>query len=159
VLPNKEVIALVAHGERLRRWSPATGTWVGRPIATEATIDCVATAVLPDGRLVAVTGSRKLYRDAQAESSVCLWDVASGRQIGAPMVGHLWAVNAVATTTLPSGQVVAVSGSSDGTLRVWDLVTRRQVDMVAVTCSVGSIADVALIEIRPGRHLAVVANG
>jgi WD40 repeat protein len=158
MLRDRQLIALVAQGQRLRRWSLATGRWVGRPIATGATIDCVAAAILPDGRLVAVTGSRKLYRDAQAQSSVCLWDVASGKQIGAPMVGHRWAVNTVATTVLPGGQVVAVSGSSDGSLRVWDLVARRQVDMVDVTCYTGSISDLALVEIRPGRHLAVLAN-
>jgi WD40 repeat protein len=75
----------------------------------------VATAVLPDGRTVAVTGDR--------DATVRVWDLATGTPAGHPMTGHTHAVYAVATAALPDGRVVAVTGSLDETVRVWDLAT------------------------------------
>ena len=74
----------------------------------------MATATLPDGRAVAVSGSG-------SGATVRMWDLTSATPIGPPMTGHTSAVMAVATATLPDGRVVAVTGSSDRTVRGWDL--------------------------------------
>ncbi len=78
----------------------------------------MATPTLPDGRVVAVTGS--------GDRTVRVWDLATGTAIGDPLTGHTNWVVAVATTTVPDGRVVAVTGSTDDTVRIWDLATGAQ---------------------------------
>ena len=68
----------------------------------------VATTVLPDGRAVAVTGSR--------DDTVRIWDLTTSRPTGEPLTGHTGTVRAVATTVVPDGRAVTVTGSSDATV-------------------------------------------
>src|SRR5207253_1184093 len=79
----------------------------------------VATAVLPEGRVVAVTGSYDV--------TVRVWDLSSMELVGVAVSGHRRPVGAVATAGLPDGRVVAVTGSHDATVRVWDLATMEPV--------------------------------
>ncbi|MFC7482993.1 WD40 repeat domain-containing protein [Luedemannella flava] len=65
----------------------------------------VATTWLPDGRVVAITGSY--------DTTVRIWDLTTGNSIGDPLTGHTCPVVAVATTWLPDGRLVAVTGSYD----------------------------------------------
>jgi WD40 repeat protein len=65
-----------------------------------------------DGRMLA-SGS--------ADATVRLWDLTTGEQIGAPLVGHSDDVHALAFD--PAGDDL-VSGSSDGSLIVWDAGAR-----------------------------------
>jgi WD40 repeat protein len=73
----------------------------------------VAALVLPDRRVVAVTGGY--------DGTVRVWDLSSGSPIGAPLTGHTDGVGAVAALVLPDGLLIAVTGSYDRTVRVWDL--------------------------------------
>jgi WD40 repeat protein len=66
-------------------------------------VDAVATAVLPDGRVTVVTGSR--------DCTVRIWDLITGTQVGDALIGHTDLVVAVATAMLPDGGAVAVTGS------------------------------------------------
>src|SRR6185369_9857852 len=85
-------------------------------IITEAfSTRCIATAVLPDGRVIAVAASW--------DTTVQVWDLTTATPIGDPITGHTDAVEAVATAVLPDGRVIAVTGGWDGTVRVWDLAT------------------------------------
>jgi WD40 repeat protein len=56
-LPDERLIALAGDGHTVRRWDVATGAQIAGQIRTGMEVDCVATAVLPGRRLVAVTGS------------------------------------------------------------------------------------------------------
>ena len=63
---------------------------------------------LHDGRHV-VSGSR--------DTTVRIWDVATGSQVGEPLRGHSGHVNSVAFS--PDSKRV-ISGSDDGTVRIWN---------------------------------------
>ncbi|GII94688.1 WD40 repeat domain-containing protein [Sinosporangium siamense] len=77
----------------------------------------VACAVL-NGRSVAVTGAY--------DSSVRMWDLATGTQIGKQLSGHGSVVRSVAAGML-AGRAIAVSSSEDHTIRVWDLADGTQI--------------------------------
>src|SRR5262245_29725920 len=70
-------------------------------------------AFAPDGRTLAT---------ASADTTVKLWDAASGR-VGVTLTGHADAVAAVAFS--PDGRAVA-TGSFDRTARLWDAATGRE---------------------------------
>jgi WD40 repeat protein len=74
-----------------------------------------AMAFSPDGNTL-VSGSY--------DGTVRLWDLATDRQIGAPITGHDGKVYSVAFS--PDGKVIA-SGADDGTVRLWDVATHRQI--------------------------------
>ncbi|MEO3785226.1 protein kinase [Actinocorallia sp. B10E7] len=68
-----------------------------------------------DGSAVAVTGSD--------DQTVRVWDLATGRTLGAPLRGHTYWVQSVAFGVL-RGSPIAVSASDDDTVRVWSLADR-----------------------------------
>jgi len=86
--------------------------------------DVWSVAVSPDGRRAA-TG-------AWRENNVRLWDIETGTELTPPLIGH-----GPASAKLPYGDVRSVafspdgrlilSGSFDGTARLWDVETRREV--------------------------------
>jgi WD40 repeat protein len=63
------------------------------------------------------------------------------------MTGHTDTVTAVACAVLPGGQPVAVTGSSDATVQVWDLLVGDE------------LAPARLYLSGPGAAVAVAAEG
>ncbi|MFF7780445.1 trypsin-like peptidase domain-containing protein [Streptomyces tanashiensis] len=91
-------------------------TAAARPLITSltghfGTVDSVAFS--PDGRTLATASSDKAVR---------LWDVITGKAIGAPLTGHSDAVLSVAFS--PDGRTLATAGA-DRTVRLWDVATRE----------------------------------
>ena len=58
----------------------------------------------------------------EAMGQVMLWDVATGREIGA-LKGHGKGVTQVAFSR--DGRLLA-SGSTDNTIKIWDVATQRE---------------------------------
>ena len=58
------------------------------------------------------------------DRTVRLWDVATGRQIGATLTGHAGRVTSVAFS--PDGTTLATAGD-DGTVRLWDVATGQPI--------------------------------
>ena len=132
---------------------PVSVRWTSRArtqgeILARIDVHAVATGVLPDGRLVAVTGS--------ADGTVRVWDLTTGTQIGNPLTGHTHRVQAVATGVLPDGRLVAVTDSDDGTVRVWDLATGRQ---RLVVPTMDRVEDLAICEVGEGWVDVVLVSG
>jgi WD40 repeat protein len=123
---------------RVRVWDLATGEPVCAPPPNS--LGPVATAVLPDGRAVAVTGSR--------DGTVQVWDLTTGEPVGGPLTDHTDRLFAVATAVLPDGRAVAVTVGWHGTVRVWDLTTGQPIGPALPT--VGVVHAVATTRLSDG---------
>jgi WD40 repeat protein len=128
-IPDKSGRFINSSTGTVRVWDLATGKLICEPITGHAGwVNTVACAVL-NGRPIIVTGDSG-HRFGH-DGTVRVWDLATGRPVGGPMLGHISQVMAVACTTL-NGRAVAVAGDSgpgsgDGIVRVWDLATGQPV--------------------------------
>jgi WD40 repeat protein len=100
-------------------------------VGHSSSVNSVAIGEL-DGRPVVVSGS--------SDTTVRVWDLATGAPVGEPYAGHVGAVRSVAIGEL-EGQPLVVSGGDDG-VRVWDLATGAPVGdpFAGQTGSVNSVA-------------------
>ncbi|KUJ68503.1 hypothetical protein ACZ90_18105 [Streptomyces albus subsp. albus] len=90
------------------QWPLGNGEILARlPVSVGA----VATAVLPDGRIVVVVSSD--------DGQVRVWDLITGHPIGEPVTVAENYTRPIATAVLPDGRAVVVAGTSRG-LWVWD---------------------------------------
>lgn len=101
----------------LRRWDPRPdGLLGGDPLIATKGLKALATAVLPDGNPMAVTVE-------QGGDVLRCWDLnARAQRWHADLTDS---VAAVATVTLSDGAVLVVTGSRDGTVQCWNLLTGR----------------------------------
>ncbi|MGH8900090.1 MAG: hypothetical protein ACRDYA_00010 [Egibacteraceae bacterium] len=76
---------------------------------------------------------------SDADGTVRVCGLVTGRPVGEPLTGHTSAVQAVAVGEV-HGRAVAVSGGYDGTVRMWDPAAGRPVARVELDASVKAIA-------------------
>ncbi len=129
---------LAAESETRDSGDPVTGSllaaaaWRIDPSSTalDSLLDAVAQperASLPANSLVwdvAFSPNGKIVATASQDGTVRLWDVATHRQIGAPLRADSSAVRGVAFS--PDGKTLATA-SNDGAARLWDVATHRQI--------------------------------
>ena len=130
------------------RWRPLWASWqLQRPhqVVTGhgGAVHAVAAAEL-DGRPVVISGS--------GDSTIRVWDLATGTPVTGPITGHDGAVHAVAAAEL-DGRPVVISGSGDSTIRVWDLATGTPVTG-PITGHDGAVHAVAAAELD-GRPVVI----
>ncbi|GIE35142.1 hypothetical protein Ait01nite_081870 [Actinoplanes italicus] len=122
---NGRAIAVVGGiGGTVRVWDVASGEFVGPPLRSGTGRTTALECVMLAGRPAAVVGN--------ADGTVQVWDLMTGEPVGAPLVTsppdvprsvHTQRrVTAVACTEL-EGRPIAVVGSADDRLRIWDLST------------------------------------
>ncbi|MEV0299416.1 hypothetical protein [Nocardia sp. NPDC050710] len=106
--PDGRVIVTVGDYETVRAWDLATGIPLSSPLIHPDGVLSVATATLPGGRTVAVTGGHN--------GIVRMWDPVTATSLGEVADnGDTGEVRALATAALADGRVVAVTGSYDAT--------------------------------------------
>jgi WD40 repeat protein len=113
-------------------------------------VGAVATAVLPDGRPIAITGSW--------DHTVRIWDLTTATPLGDPLTGHTRSVGAVATTVLPDGRpIAATSSSGDDMVRIWDLTTGTPIGD-PLTGHTRLMVAVATTVLPDGRPIAITGS-
>jgi WD40 repeat protein len=120
-------------------WDPATGSSVGKPLEAHPSqelhvlgvtgVTALATRPGPDGRELLVSGG--------GDGVVRSWDLATGAEVGEPLIGHTSGVTALLALAPPKDrtlkkriaeeQTLLAAGSWNGVVRLWDPVTGTQV--------------------------------
>lgn len=103
----------------------------------------VADVLTDDMRVVTITG--------QEDGVLRLSEAATGASLG-ELSGHHGPVTALSAVEL-DGRLLAFSGGADGTVRVWDVVNRRQLDKIEM------LGEVSAIVATPDGYLLVAAAG
>ncbi|WP_433510885.1 WD40 repeat domain-containing protein [Nonomuraea sp. CA-143628] len=112
-------VVLAADGPRLRAWDLATQEPIGAPLTGHTgDIERVVTATV-GGRAIALTGGDRDLNDRRG-TTILVWDLARGEQIGEPLTGHF-----LESATEVAGTPVAVTSRSDSAVHLWDLTPTR----------------------------------
>jgi WD40 repeat protein/DNA-binding SARP family transcriptional activator len=138
--PDGTILAVASHGGEVRLWEVAARSLVPRWRLPADRTDASAVAFTPDGRTLATGGQ---------EGTVVLWDMRTGRQLGAPLVGH---ASGVANSAFsPDGRLLA---TVNGEAILWDLASHTQ---IGAALPIRSEGPHAVAFLPGGSQLAVAA--
>lgn len=119
------------HGGSPQLWDPATAGFSAVP--SPALLFCSGHTFLPDGRLLVAGGH--ITNNHGLPATTIFDPVSGGWQTGAPMAQGRWYPT---TTTLPSGEVVVLSGENEAGViaavpEVWNGSTWRQLTTASLS--------------------------
>ncbi|MEQ4722164.1 protein kinase [Nonomuraea sp. B19D2] len=109
VVDGRPVAVSAGEDRTVRRWDLITGTAIGTPLTGHT--DWVRALAAVGGRVVSAGDDRSLR----------VWDLRTGKAVGKPISGHAGPVYALAAGQA-GGTTVAVSGSTDWTVRAWNIL-------------------------------------
>jgi WD40 repeat protein len=154
--PDGTPIAVTGSWDQtVRVWDLNTGQPIGdRHTGHTHAVTSVAVLVPPDRTPIAVTGS--------LDWTVRVWDLNTGQPIGDrhtghPLTGHKQAVTSVAVLLRADGTPIAVTGSEDHTVRVWDLDTGQPIGE-PLTGHAHAVTSVAVLVRADGTPIAVTGS-
>jgi WD40 repeat protein len=102
----------------LRMWDVKSAASIGRPLEGHKG-PVLSVAWSPDGTRIA-SGGHAFEMRRSVDHLVRIWDAKTGRLVAA-LEGHEGPISSLAFS--PDGRLM--SGSGDGTIRIWDLTTNR----------------------------------
>jgi WD40 repeat protein len=111
--PDGKTLAIA--GRDVQLWQTATGQRTGTALPAAGGGRYRAVAFSPDGTILATLG---------ADGTARLWDVATQRQIGAPMTVDRAGVSGGAVGFSPDGKTLVTVGAG-GQTRLWSAATQR----------------------------------
>jgi WD40 repeat protein len=114
----------------LQLWNVATHRQIGASLVGHISQQVNSVAFSPDGKTVASGGCAQLdLSDNCTQGEIQLWNVATHKQLGAPLTGHTSEVYSVAFS--PDGKTLAAGGCAiisclQGELQLWNVTTHKQ---------------------------------
>jgi WD40 repeat protein len=116
----------------VRIWDPVTGRQLGDPL-TGHVGRALGISIVPSWTPDGTPDGRILLATTGEDATVRIWDPVTGRQLGDPLTGHtggVWAVCAFlgrdADSPSSNGSIQLASCGEDGTIRIWNPATGRQ---------------------------------
>jgi WD40 repeat protein len=116
----------------VRIWDPSTGQQTGPALTGHVgAVHCICALPGFDGS--GAPDGRVWLASAGADSTVRIWDPATGQQTGPALTGHVGTINEV--TAIPGldeagiadGRVWLASAGADSTIRIWDPAAGRSI--------------------------------
>jgi WD40 repeat protein len=103
---------------------------------------------------VAFSPGGSIFATGEADGTARLWDVATHKQIGAPITadGHNHGYGVTTVAFSPDGKILA-TGADDGTARLWDVATHQQIG-----ASITTVAGVTVAFSPDGKILATAGG-
>jgi len=148
-LDGTTLLATTGYDGAIRIWDPVTGRQAGSPL-TGHTGGVWGVCALPSTDATEGSRSTTLLTTTGYDGTVRIWDPVSRRSLGDPLVGHVGPVGGVCTLpgtdedSQSDGRTLLATAGFDGTLRIWDPVTGRQV-REPLTGHAGGVWDVCAL--------------